>query len=108
MIGSTAGKIANLDNKIETAPSLASAKTAFFGVKAQLSKNLEQIQQEGAALKLVIGVPPNYDLVIQKLDFQVPLSAVLTKFFLLICFCVILPVGYPCLKSDSRTYPRKA
>ncbi len=63
----------------ETAPSLASAKTAFFDVKAQLSKNLEQIQQERAALKLVMGVPPNYHLVIQKLDFQVPLSAVLMK-----------------------------
>lgn len=58
---------------VETAPALASARTALLEIQAGIAKNMELIQQEEAELIRVMGLPPDYDLVLQKMNFSVPL-----------------------------------
>ncbi len=64
---------------IETAPTLSSAQTVLANVKAQAAKNREDIQGQLAILKRVMGLPPDYELALQKLDFKVPFTQKVKK-----------------------------
>ncbi len=63
----------------ETAPALSSAQTELAKVKAQAAKNRENIQGQLAILKRVMGLPPEYDLILQKLNFKVPLTGLVKR-----------------------------
>ncbi len=61
-----------VERGVETAPALASARTALLEVQAGLAKNMEDIRQEKAALKRIMGLPPDYDPVVQDSAFSIP------------------------------------
>lgn len=68
-----------VDQGIETEPALSSAKTSLLEIQAALSKNREEICKEKLTLKRIMGLPSTYKLILQKIDFYVPLSKGLMK-----------------------------